>query len=108
MYVCTLVLTCVLNQNAGAESRGFLHLGAHEWRQTPRATGSKQRGKGSRGFKGTPVVLLTLRPLELKGIEHWCWVQSDRLGLPLLGTPHVLNTRRQEMFYTAMPSSQII
>lgn len=70
VYVCTLVLTCVLNQNAGAESRGFLHLGAHEWRQTPQATGSKLRGKGSRGFKGTPVVLLTLRPLELKGIEH--------------------------------------
>lgn len=43
------------------------------------------------------------------GIELWYWVQSDRMGPPPLGTPHVLNTwGQEEVFYTAMLSSQII
>jgi len=45
----------------------------------------------------------------LMGIELWCWVQSDRMGPPPLGTPHVFHTwGQEEVFYTAMLSSQII
>lgn len=93
-------------------ARGFLHLVAQEWRQTLQASGSKQlrqKGRGSGGFGGTLFVLLTLRPLELMGIEPWYWVQSDRMGPPPLRTPHVLNTwGQEEVFNTAMLSSQII
>lgn len=43
------------------------------------------------------------------GIELWYWVQSDRIGLPPSGTPHVLNTwGQEEVLYTAVLSSQII
>lgn len=43
MYVCAHMC---FEPETRAGARGFLHLVAHEWRQTPQASGSKQRREG--------------------------------------------------------------
>lgn len=109
MHECVCVHMCFKPETRTA-ARGFLHLVAHEWRQTPQASGSKRRREGGEAeVLGEPFVLLTLRPLQLIGIELWYWVQSARIGLPPSGTPYILNSwGQEEVLYTVMLSSQII
>ena len=109
--VCVCAPNCVWNQKPEQEPLAFYTLWCRSGDRCyrPLVQSSRVRRGGSAGFKGVYFVLLTLRLPKLMGIELWYWVQSDRMGLSPLGTPHVLNTwGQEEVFYTAMLSSQII